>query len=317
MPGRRATRAQRKRHEDAAGWLLRNREAVQPAAEKAAFRAWLEQDPENRRAYEAVERLMGEARSAIASDPALVDFEVKPRSRAKPILGSLFAFAMAGMLFIALDGPMRLRADAMSNTSEMPVFTLTDGSTVQLNASSAVAYDYTAGRRTVRLLRGQAYFEVARDLARPFTVEAGSTRVTALGTAFDVRLGDAETDVTVTHNAVLIDFAGADQAPLRVKQGEQAIYESRTGTREVRSSDGLAALAWRRGQLVVDNAPLSHIVEEMNRHFSGRVVIANAGLARRRVSGTLAIADTNAVLLHLEHALRVTTNRIGPLIIIR
>lgn len=317
MPGRRATRAQRKRHEEAADWLLRNREAGQPAAEKTAFRAWLDSAPENRRAYEAAEQLMGEARTAIVSDPALVDFEVKPRSSAKPVLGTLLTLAMAGTLFIALDGPMRLQADAMSGTGEMPVFTLTDGSTVQLNASSAVAYDYATGRRTVRLLRGQAYFEVAPDAARPFTVEAGSTRVTALGTAFDVRLGDAETDVTVTHNAVLIAFESADQAPLRVKQGEQAVYQRNTGAREIRPSDGVTALAWRRGQLVVDNAPLSHVVEEMNRNFSGRIVIANGELARRRVSGTLAISDTNAVLVYLEHALRVTTNRIGPLIIIR
>lgn len=317
MPGRRASRAQRKRHEDAAGWLLRNRETGQPAAEKAAFRAWLDEAPENRRAYEAAEQLMGEARTAIASDPALADFEVKPRSATKPVLGTLLTLAMAGTLFIALDGPMRLRADAMSGTGEMPVFTLADGSTVQLNASSAVAYDYTAGHRTVRLLRGQAYFEVARDATRPFTVEAGSTRVTALGTAFDVRLGDTETDVTVTHNAVLIALEGADQAPLRVTQGERAIYQRGTGTRQIGPSDGLTALAWRRGQLVVDNAPLSHVVEEMNRHFSGRIVIANGELARRRVSGTLAIADTNAILIHLEQALRVTTNRIGPLIIIR
>lgn len=317
MPGRRATRAQRKRHEDAADWLLRNREAGQPAAEKAAFRVWLDEAPENRRAYEAAERLMGEARTAMASDPALADFEVEPRGSAKPVLGTLLTLAMAGTLFVALDGPMRLRADAMSGSGEMPAFTLSDGSTVQLNASSAVAYDYTTGHRTVRLLRGQAYFEVARDAARPFTVEAGTARVTALGTAFDVRLGDAETDVTVTHNAVLIAFESEGRAPLRVQQGEQAVYERAVGTKDVRPSDGLTALAWRRGQLVVDNAPLSYVVEEMNRHFSGRIVVASGELARRRVSGTLAIADTTAVLSHLEQALRVTTNRIGPLIVIR
>ncbi|SEF53441.1 FecR family protein [Bosea lathyri] len=317
MPGRRATRAQRKRHEDAAGWLLRNREAGQPAAEQAAFRAWLDEAPENRRTYEVAEQLMGEARTAIASDPALADFEVKPSSATKPVLGMLLALAATGTLFIALDGPMRLRADAMSGTGEMPVFMLADGSTVQLNASSAVAYDYTTGRRTVRLLRGQAYFEVARDPTRVFTVEAGTTRVTALGTAFDVRLGDAETDVTVTHNAVQIAFEGAEQAPLRVTRGEQAVYDHSTGTKEIRPSDGVTALAWQRGQLVVDNAPLSHVVEEMNRHFPGRIVIANGELARRRVSGTLMISDTNAVLVYLEYALRVTTNRIGPLIVIR
>jgi transmembrane sensor len=59
------------------------------------------------------------------------------------------------------------------------------------------------------------------------------------------------------------------------------------------------------------------VVEEMNRHFYGRIVIADGRLAQRRVSGTLAIADTDAALLHLQRALQVTTTRIGPLIVIR
>ncbi|HEV7326698.1 MAG TPA: FecR family protein [Bosea sp. (in: a-proteobacteria)] len=316
MPDRRATRAQRKRHEEAADWLLRNREAGQPAAEQAAFRHWLA-DVENARAYRAAELLMGEARNAIASDPALRALEVSRPSRARPVAGLVLAAVLASGAFLALDGPMRLRADAMSGSGEMPVITLADGSTLQLNASSAVAFDYTVERRTVRLLRGQAYFEVARDPARPFTVEADAARVTALGTAFDVRLGEERTDVTVTHSAVLAAFADTRQAPLRVSQGEQAELDHTTGQGVLRSSDAVTALAWRRGQLVVDNAPLAFVVEEMNRHFAGRIVIASRELSRRRVSGTLLVADTQASLGYLEQALRLTVNKLGPLVIVR
>lgn len=316
MPGRRATRAQRKRHEEAADWLLRNREAGQPAAEQAAFRDWLA-DVENARAYRAAELLMGEARNAIASDPTLRRLEVHRPGRARPVASLILAAALVGGSFLALDGPMRLRADVMSGSGEMPVITLADGSTLQLNASSAVAYDYTAERRTVRLLRGQAYFEVARDPARPFTVEASDTRVTALGTAFDVRLGEERTDVTVTHSAVLAAFADARQAPLRVSQGEQVQLDHATRQGALRPSDALTALAWRRGQLVVDNAPLAFVVEEMNRHFAGRIVIASGDLSRRRVSGTLMVSDTQASLDYLEQALRLTVNKLGPLVIVR
>lgn len=317
MSGRRATRAQRKRHEEAADWLLRNREADQPASGRAAFQAWLDRDPENLRAYRAVERLMGEARTAIASDPALRDLDVKPAGPARPIAGLLLAAILAGTLFTAFDGPMRLRADVIAGTGEMPVVTLADGSVVQLNAASAIAYDDDGSRRTVRLLRGQAYFEVAHDPRRPFTVEAGDTRVTALGTAFDVRLGEARTDVAVTENAVLVAFDSPDRAPLRVGEGEQMAYDHATGESRLEPGDGLAAHAWRRGLLIVDNAPLSDVVEDMNRHFFGRIVIVGDALSQRRVSGTLAIADTAAALAYLEQAMQVTTTRIGPLIVIR
>lgn len=314
MPGKRATQAQRKRHEEAAGWLLRNREA---GADDAAFEAWLSRDPENRRAYEAAERLMGEARMAIASDPTLRNLKVKRRSAAKSIVGCILALATAGALFVMLDGPMRLTADAMSGTGDMPVITLADGTSVQLNASSAIAHDFTDEGRAVRLLRGQAFFEVAPDAGRPFTVEAGDVRVTALGTAFDVRLGDTETDVTVTQHAVLVELADGKDTSLRVTEGEQAAYDHASRASTVKDKDSMLAAAWRRGQLVVDNAPLSYVVEEMRRHFAGQIVIAGSGLAGRRVSGTMAVTDTDAALAFLEQALGVTTNRIGPLIVIR
>lgn len=317
MPGRRATRAQRKRHEEAADWLLRNRESGQPAAEQAAFRDWLDQDAENARAYRAAQLLMGDARSAIASDPTLRTLDVNRPGRTRPVASVVLAVVLAGGAFLAFDGPMRLRADAMSGSGEMPVITLADGSVLQLNASSAVAYDYTAERRTVRLLRGQAYFEVARDPARPFTVEASDTRVTALGTAFDVRLGDGRTDITVTHSAVLATFVDARQAPLRISQGEQAEFDHTTGQSALRPSDVLTALAWRRGQLVVDNAPLAFVVEELNRNFAGRIVIVGRELSQRGVSGTLSVSDTQASLDYLEQALRLKVNKLGPLVVVR
>ncbi|BCH30738.1 iron dicitrate transporter FecR [Mesorhizobium sp. L-8-10] len=317
MLQRRLTRAQKRRHLEAADWILRNREAGRTAADEAAFRQWLDRDPENADAYEAAMRLMGEARMAMESDPALRDLRIKPRSVVKPILGSLLALFVAGSLFLLFDGPMRLQADVIAGTAEMPVVALEDGSTVQLNASSAIAHDFDATHRTVRLLRGQAFFEVAGDPDRPFTVEAGDVRVTALGTAFDVRLGGTETDVTVTHNAVLVEFASSANNSLRLKEGEQAGYDHATHARTAGRADTELALSWRRGLLVVDNAPLSYVVEEMSRHFSGRIVIADNQLARRRVSGTMTVSDTGAALAFLERALGVRINRIGPVIVIR
>ena len=73
MSDQRVTRAQRKRHLEAADWIFRNAEAGRSAADKAAFQKWLARDPENARAYEAASRLMGEARIAIEADPELRD----------------------------------------------------------------------------------------------------------------------------------------------------------------------------------------------------------------------------------------------------
>ena len=313
-----SAREKRRRYGEAADWSLRNREGSLTADEQRNFDDWLSRDPENSVAYEAAQRLMGEARTVILSDPALRDFEVKPsRHVTKSVIPILLVAGLVGSVFVAKDGIMRLRADAIAGTGEMPVITLADGSTMQLNAYSAVAYDFTTTTRTVRLLRGEAFFQVAKDLERPFAVEAGAGRTTALGTAFNVRLGETETEVTVTEHAVSVAALQTDAPVVRVQEGQQAAYGVSGAVRDVRAVDASTALAWRRGRLVADNASLADVVSEIGRHFSGRIFIASDALARRRVSGTLSITDTVAALAFLEQSLGIKTIKIGPLIVIR
>lgn len=316
MTARSTIQARRRRHRQAADWLLRNRQPGQPPQEARAFADWLAQAPENRAAYEAAERLMADASGAIMSDPELRDFNVARRSPARNVLALLAVLGLGGGLFVLADGPMRLAADTIAGTGEMPVLTLADGSVMQLNATAAVAYDFTPSRRVVRLLRGEAYFQVAKDSQRPFTVEAGGGRVTALGTAFNVRLGASATEVVVTEHAVSLT-APAAPAPSTVREEQGAVYDADGIVRTIAPVDASARLAWRRGQLVVDDAPLADVIAELQRHFSGRIVIGSAALSDRRVSGTLSVRDTNAALAFLTDALNLTVTRLGPLIFIR
>ncbi len=316
MAKRRLTQQQRKRHQQAADWVLRHRDSELDPETVKAFHRWLDSDPDNRRAYDAAQMLLGDARSAISSDPDLNTIDFKPVSRAKPVVQFLLALFVVGGLFVYFDGPMRLQADVIAGISELPVIELEDGSTVQLNASSAIAFDFSDNARSIRLLRGQALFEVAPDPSRPFSVEAGNTRVTALGTAFDIRRGKTETEVTVTQHAVSVDIENADH-PIRLDEGQQIDIDSDGGRGEIVEVDANAVLGWRRGVLVLDNAPLSLVAEELERRFRGRIVFAGDGLPERRISGTIAIADTSAALDFLDQALGVKSTRLGPLIILR
>lgn len=316
MPVKGAANAQKKRNREAADWILRNSEPNQSPDDRARFKDWLDRDPENCRTYSAAERLMGDARRAMQSDPAFSNIKVKPRSFGKSITATLLVAAIATGAFFALDGPMRLEADVIAGTNEMPILMLSDGSEVQLNASSAIAIDFTDKRRAIRLLRGQAFFRVAHATQRPFTVVAGTASVTALGTAFDVRYGNDDTEVIVTENAVAIELDGNRNNSLRVKQGELAIYDYTKREIAVSPADSLVALGWKRGQIAVNNAPLSYVVEEMNRHFHGRIVVAGSALANRRVGGTIRVADTDNSLAFVTKALHVKATRLGPLIVI-
>ncbi|GLK56574.1 transmembrane sensor [Methylopila capsulata] len=292
-------------------WLLRNQDGELTERERETFETWRAAAPENAKAYAAAERLMGDARTAIADDPTLRATPAQTGGVGKPVVAA--TLVAAATLFVVFDGPMRMKADMISGKEETPVFILPDGSTVQLNASTAVTEEYSADRRTLRLLRGQAYFEVKADPDRPFIVEAGETRVTALGTAFDVRLGD-ETDVSVTQHSVLVEFTH-DRPAVRLEEGEQIAYEASSGEL-AKGADGKLAASWRDGQLVVDNKTLSFVIEELNRKFSGRILIARLSLQARKVSGVIRMSDKSAALSFVAKSLGLRVVTIGPITVL-
>ncbi len=82
--------------------------------------------------------------------------------------------------------------------------TLADGSVAELNASSEIKVNYTPADRRVQLVRGEAHFTVAKNKERPFWVQAGTVKVRAVGTAFDVRITEREIDVLVTEGKVTL-----------------------------------------------------------------------------------------------------------------
>jgi transmembrane sensor len=139
-----------------------------------------------------------------------------------------------------------------------------------------VSVNYGPGRRDIRLYEGQAYFKVAHDASRPFVVTAGDTRVTALGTEFDVRLAPGRLAVTLVTGRVRVDRADAentDAHPLAVLDpGEQ--YRARLNTpHTVAAVDIVRTTAWRRGQLIFEGENLGDAVAEMNRYGRRRIVV--------------------------------------------
>ena len=112
---------------------------------------------------------------------------------------------------------------------ERATFTLNDGSVVTLNTNSQLAVDFSEGRRDIRLSRGEASFDVAKNPDRPFVVRAGEGVVWAVGTAFSVRYSaiasefdSPAVDVVVTEGAVKVftDIGKVSDAKLTVDAQE-------------------------------------------------------------------------------------------------
>ncbi len=178
---------------------------------RAAIEKWIGERPENTGAWAHaghVLGLIGQANSVTNFPSNRVEQASKPRPERKSTVTRWASVAAAAALLAVLSPQIALRwqADHMTAIGEQRTLTLEDGSTVRLAPGSAIGVDYANGHRHVRLLSGEAYFEVMRDPSRPFEVTAQTAKVTVLGTGFNVRMSEDGADVAVRHGRVRVDY---------------------------------------------------------------------------------------------------------------
>jgi transmembrane sensor len=163
---------------------------------------------------------------------------------------------------------------------------LDDGSIAVVNSGSRMRVAFTRDRRDIELARGEAWFEVAHNRARPFTVTAGPLRVQAIGTAFDVRRRDATAEVVVTEGRVKVWSTASGITPMFVDAGNRATV-SEGASIEVASLAPAASdqrLAWREGRIVLDDMTLAAAATEFNRYNVAQLEVDPA-LADKQVVG--------------------------------
>jgi transmembrane sensor len=304
--------------EDAAiTWLIERDEGLSPARQRELVR-WLAADPRHSAALARLEhtsRLLGEIPSfraelnlAFDRTALIVPFPSAPspvltvrRRRSRGLVWAGVAAALA--LAITLGWPsLRPREEARYATtvSSYERAVLDDGSTLELNAATAVRVQFTAAERRVRIDSGEAHFAVAHDTARPFVVNAGDVSVRAVGTAFNVRYApDGVVEVTVTEGKVRIGRSGPgvpDIAPL-VAAGERLVVSKHTpaSTVEKIAPEILrASLAWQSPLANFDGTPLAAVLERFNARSHVKLVLDDPELGLRPIGGSFALDEAEA-----------------------
>lgn len=197
---------------------------------------------------------------------------------------------IAGLVF--LDPMLALQADYRTAKGEIHDVLLPDGSRASLNSDSAVAVRFEHSTRRIELLRGEAFFEVAKDPARPFVAASRHGEAKAVGTAFTVRQSEEKTEIAMLEGVV---EASTFRLRVSLKAGQAASLEA-DGRVVLRKSGVDHAAAWREGYLIFDQTPLAEVVATLNRYRKGRVTLLNESFADRRLSGLFRLADTDRVI---------------------
>lgn len=196
-----------------------------------------------------------------------------------------------------------------------------DGSRITLNTDSALAMDYSARERRVRLLKGEAWFNVASTDKRPFIVSTGAGAVRVTGTQFNVRLAGDTAIVSLDEGRVELRATRAqnsgtpDEGPIVLEPGQQAVL---AGNRISAPApfDRTVVTAWLRGQFVFYNTSLAEVVETLNRHRHGRIMVTSNELNKLRVSGIFSTEDPDAALDVIASTLPIQQTRLTDYLVL-
>lgn len=333
----------------AADWLARRDSDAWGDADERALEAWLAESPRHRVALLRLQAAWAEAGRlrALAAGlpggvlpwrgswpgwqagdgppaaqvPDLRNLAFAPRAKARR--AAAWPQALAAVLVLAVAGGLgwgawqlggRHQADYASTIGEVLEVTLADGSRATLSSDSRLRVRMDRRARHLALERGEAFFDVAHDPARPFVVDAGGHRATAIGTRYSVRRDEATLRVVVAEGKVRLEGApGADGQvrPVSLLPAGSVATVGRNGVlvRSLPVEEAQRYLEWRQGFLAFDDVPLTQAAAEFNRFNARRLELADPEVAGLRIGGNFRWSNLDGFVGLLEQGFPVRAER--------
>lgn len=313
-------------------WFVRLRARDCTEIERAAFRRWLQESPDNETAYSHVQKVW-ERTAELRRNPAIADatreaLDARAPRRRRWVADRRWRWPAAAAAALALAVGLSVMGTSVdlwslgiggesfaTTTAEQRTITLTDGSTVLLDAESTLRVDYDDESRNLVLEHGQAEFKVTHD-GRPFVVKAAGSLVRALGTEFQVRVDDKAVTVTLLQGKVSVDspgLLGGLLAPPRsevLTAGQKVEVASRRKPLQAKPADLEVAKGWTHGDLVFKRWRLEDLVAEMNRYSNTRIRIEDDALRNLMVSGRFRAGDQKSLIQALEQEWPIEANHV-------
>jgi transmembrane sensor len=325
---------------EAAAWVARFDAGEVSAKDQAAFQEWLNRSARHRNAIGEYGSLWSEfdALRLLTDKGDPQEGIAKPTMRAAvPQKAWPWLAACAAAVIVALGSTMFLHprppesfAKRESHPPAQLVYetaiggqrhiTLADGSSVILNTNSRLDVDFSAHRRNLRLVRGEAYFDVVHDKARPFIVQASNYVVRDIGTAFDVHLSRTGlVEVGVTKGSVEVMPANGGHGSGAVKSlgvlvaGHNIVLGQSAQRAEVVSGADMGRkLAWRQGNLIYTGQPLREVLADISRYSDIKIELADPALEELPVGGAFRTDQIGAIFAALENNFGVHAEWINP-----
>ncbi len=293
--------------------------------DEAEICAWIEADPRHavafaraEAAWDASERLKSAAADITLPPMQQIISEADQRRLSRNIMVAagvaILLFVVAAIVTVrTFSGVERYE----TGVGQMRDIALEDGSILHLNSDSEVEARFTSNGRKVRVMKGEASFEISHDPARPFDVEARAAVIRAVGTAFNVRLRPSLVELTVTHGQVTVHCG--DSPLQQVAAGSGAVIQPRSisltrlGPKIVEQRT-----AWRAQMVELDGETVEQAADEFNRYRKAPILIGDTRVSALRIGGRFRTTDSQEFLsaLQLSLPIRVVDGEDGSVMLL-
>lgn len=329
--------------EAAAAWFAKRDKGGLGPEDQREFDAWLARDVAHRVAFIRIQAAWNQAQrlkalgagiergtvpevgawhfSRLFDHQETLERAAQPKPAARHVRRWFAAAASMAVIALVLAWSWRPEFETTTkyhtSVGGLETVPMSDGSTVTLNTDSEIGVALTDRVRTVKLPHGEAFFEVAKDSRRPFVVEAGKMRVTAVGTKFSV-WNDADViRVAVTEGHVLLETRNGHGAPpVHLLPGDIARVDRDATLIQQKPLSLLEAeyLSWREGYVVFHEKPLGEALEEFNRYSTEKAVVTDPELAAIKIGGSFRVSNIEAFMHLLAQGLPVRVVKKGGVI---
>lgn len=261
---------------------------------QAALNKWLQESEENRHLYAELKQLW-EAAADVPPMPFNVhegwqelSQQTAPPATVKRLFPWKIVAAAAVLLLLAAGGWWwQSSRDGWitytTPTNYVDSIGLPDGSRIYMKAGSSLAYRRLFREREVRLLKGEAYFDVVQDPQRQFLVVAEKSTVKVLGTAFNVRIDSAFTEVIVFEGKISL-HSGGKKLVLNSGNGNLATVDRKDDEMKHPEGDYSNNCAWATNELVFENEEAEYVAKVISAHYHINITNIDENLRRKRIT---------------------------------
>ncbi len=298
--------------EQATQWVARLN-ASHDADTLRVFRQWHDADPRHEGAFlraEAAWTLLDRTQVLGHGGNAVVR---RKQAKAQNRRQMLTRFAVGGAAAASLTGAVGIgwalkdRLSLATERGELRNVPLSDRSMAAVNTDSRIDVDMTAKIRHIRLVKGEAWFDVAHNPDVPFVVSAGDARVRAVGTAFSVRRRPSGVEVLVTEGVVEAWNVRDSDKRVRLAVGHEAFVPFAGGdvAAAYQPEEVERQLAWRERKIILQHETLGDAADEFNRYNREQIVITDPALRGEKLVGGFEVDKPESFARAVHSAMNV------------